>query len=129
MKRDLGLIRKILLRFEETDKDRLSAKAILIEGHTEQEIMFHIELMKDGDLLEHKISRPEFPVGGVRFDHGLRPTMKGYDFLDSVRDAEVWRRTKEASAKIGGVSIEFAWEIAKGFGRQIIKEKLGFDIS
>ncbi len=50
------------------------------------------------------------------------------NFLNSIRDPEVWKLTREGAAKVGGVGIEFLWEIAKAYGKQQIKEKLGLEL-
>ena len=131
MKRDMELVRAILFCFEQSEKDRIDPKAIQVEGYTSEEVRFHIELMKEGGLLHHEIATPTTASGEpfrTRIDLGLRPTMQGYDFLDSVRDPEVWRRTKEGAAKVGGVGVEFLWELGKAYTKQVIKERLGFEL-
>ena len=54
-----------------------------------------------------------------------RLTYRGHEFLDTIRDEEVWRRTKAGVTKMGGASIELLWEIGKAYGKQVAQEKLG----
>lgn len=131
MKRDMDLIRAILLHFEAAEKPRLSSKSLVLDGWSGEQIAFHIELMKEAQLLDHQVVRPQFSDGGymrAAFDMGLRPTMKGYELLDSIRDPDLWRKTKEAGTRIGGAGVELLWEIAKGIAKQQMKTKLGIDI-
>lgn len=131
MKRDLNLVREILLHFENVDKPRVSIKSLVFEGHSAEAIAFHVELMKEAELLDHLVDRPNLGIGRpsmVSFDMGIRPTMKGYDFLDSVRDPEIWRQTKSAANKVGGATFDFIIEIAKGVARQVLKERLGIEV-
>jgi len=56
-----------------------------------------------------------------------RLTMEGHDFLDTVRDPEIWRRTKQGATKAGGWTIGLLAE----FGRAVLKQKAkeyGFDL-
>ena len=53
---------------------------------------------------------------------------EGCEFLDTVRSPEVWRRTKEAAGKVGGVSIAVLADIAKATAKILIKEHLGLDL-
>ena len=48
-------------------------------------------------------------------------TWRGHDFLDSVRDPEIWRKTKEGATKAGGFTLDLLMDLAKA----IIKAKLG----
>jgi hypothetical protein len=52
----------------------------------------------------------------------------GHEFLDLVRNPEVWRRTKAGATKAGGTGVEFLWELAKAYGRQVLKERTGIDL-
>ena len=58
----------------------------------------------------------------------LELTWNGNEFLEAVRDPEVWRRTKEGAQRAGSASVEFIWEMAKAYGKHVIKERLGLDL-
>jgi hypothetical protein len=58
----------------------------------------------------------------------LELSWQGYEFLDSVRDPEIWRRTKEGMNKAGTFGVDFAWQIAKAYGKHVVKERLGLEI-
>jgi hypothetical protein len=48
-------------------------------------------------------------------------TWKGHEFLDDIRDPDIWSKTKERAKGIGSVGVQFIWEIAKAE----IKKRLG----
>lgn len=131
MKRDLDLIRSLLLRLEEVQKRPLTTHtlpfghaSLAVEGHTADEIGHALELMVDAGFLE--VQGSGFAGGGSILFHRL--TWQGCEYLDDVRDPEVWRRTKEGASKVGGASLSFAWEMAKAYGKQVAKERLGLDL-
>jgi Hypothetical protein (DUF2513) len=119
VRRDIDLVREILLRLESLDAGSgapipldVGEGPIEISGYTKKQIAYHLRIMADGGLIE--VQHPGFQGPGdtriPRFG-GLR--WVGHEFLDDVRDPETWRATKQKIAKLGGVSLQFAWEIAK----------------
>lgn len=59
----------------------------------------------------------------------LQLTWQGHEFLETVRDPEVWARTKEGAQKAGNFGLQFVVEIAKAYGKHVVKERLGIDLS
>jgi hypothetical protein len=55
----------------------------------------------------------------------LELTWPGHEYLDRVRDSEIWRRTKESAAQIGSFSIETLGMLAKGFVKTKIEQHTG----
>lgn len=131
MRRNLDLIRSLLLRLEELH-DRPFAtwtipygdEDLAVEGHSPGEIAHALQLMVEAGLIETEGS-------GFSADGSLlfqRLSWQGCEYLDDVRDPEVWRRTKEGASKIGGASLSFVWEMAKAYGKHVAKERLGLDL-
>jgi Hypothetical protein (DUF2513) len=121
VKLDKDLVRDILLAVEEAPAP-ISWKAILAEGDPRQDILLeHLKLVEE----------PGFITGTVVALHGYRMmesiclTYKGHEFLDTIRDNEVWRRTKSGAEKAGVAGIGFVVEMAKAYGKQVITERLG----
>ncbi len=50
----------------------------------------------------------------------LRITWDGHEYLDSVRDPDIWDKTKLGAEKVGGFSLDVMKALAKG----LIKKKL-----
>ncbi|KAB7782898.1 DUF2513 domain-containing protein [Methylorubrum populi] len=128
MRRDLDLIRELLLRLEnfevapgEMEIASSDAEALAVEGYTAEQIAHHLIWLLDGGLV----------VGENEFDGSIgfrRLSWQGCEYLDAVRDPEVWRRTKEGVSTVGGAGMSFAWEITKAYGKQLAKDRLGLDL-
>jgi hypothetical protein len=119
MKRDLDLIRKILLKLEEHEHGRFTGK-MEIEGYTEEQIGYHqylainAGLAMGGDTTTMHSPSPSAAVS--------RLTPEGHDFLDDTRDETVWNETQQSALKVGGtVSLAVAVELAK----DLVMRKLG----
>jgi DNA-binding transcriptional ArsR family regulator len=126
----MGLIRELLLKLESLPTPRGAVFSIMpddpevsVDGYSGDEIDYHLSLLREAGLIECPGSQP---MGGITFS---RLSWQGHEFLDTVRNPEIWRETKSGVAKIGGASAEFVWEIAKGYVKHLAKEKLGIDVS
>lgn len=58
----------------------------------------------------------------------VRLTMAGHEYLDSIRDDKVWRRTKTAAQTIGSFSLEALSALARGFMREKIRKHTGIEV-
>ena len=104
MKRDMDLIRDILLRMEEHDfaSDADSGSNWRLdkefEGHSEAEVMYHIGLLYKAGFIE------AYDASTAREDYyepsGI--TWQGHEFIDAARNQTVWNGAKEAATKYGG---------------------------
>jgi len=83
------------------------------EGWDHEMVARHVGLMIDAGLLDGELTR--FSGGG--FDAYVRElTWDGYDFLDSVRDDEVWQNTRKSIAgAVGSASFEVIKAVATAF--------------
>ncbi len=102
MKRDLDLLRDILLFIEEQDQSNwalISEWGDLydIEPRTLNQ---HIQLLNEAEFIEIA------DISDVTYDgqrlYPKRITMAGYDYLDNVRDPKIWKATKKSLQKLGG---------------------------
>lgn len=104
MKRDMDLIRQILLKLEEHEHgyapDRLK-----VAGCSDEQLGYHIHLMGQAGLLEvidvtHNASTSPQTIP-------TRITWDGHEFLDAARSDTIWVRAKERLAgTLGSVSID-----------------------
>jgi hypothetical protein len=120
MKRDIDLIRKLLLHFEEKPNDKVE-ECPQIEGYSELEIGYHLLLMDEADLLrcERVMSSSSDRVIKV-FPFSL--TWQGHEFLEASRNDNIWKSAlKLAGDKLGVIP----FEILKVLLLKMIKEKLG----
>jgi len=60
--------------------------------------------------------------------HTYRISWAGHEFLDTVRDPDIWRQTKEGASKLGSWSVKVLGELAIGFVK-LKAHQLGLPIS
>ena len=124
MKRDMDLIRLILLRVEEQDPNTSSYESITIDGYTSDEVREHIKLLANAGM----ISDVHHDLDGNVWVRSI--TWDGYDYLDKVRDNTIWKKTKDTIKEKGlplifdtikTISSAFITAAAEGVANSIIK--------
>tara|TARA_R110002072_G_scaffold163702_1_gene316536 strand:+ start:76 stop:459 length:384 start_codon:yes stop_codon:yes gene_type:complete len=125
MKRDMDLIRTILLEAEKVSERNIvrRQKPFEVKVASEAVLLDHMNLMQNAGLLSN--FRNQF---GDEQKDSLSITWAGYEFLETVRDDEIWREAKNVAQKAGGFSIEILGEIAKGLIKTQIKRLTGVEI-
>ena len=94
MKRDMDLIRLLLLEVESGEKPEA------MENYTEEQILYHCELAIEADLLVGRVVHGG--TGGVAAARIQRLSWIGHEFLDAARDQEVWNQAKRQVLEKGG---------------------------
>ena len=108
MKRDMDLIRTILLKIEEQGDPQLR-RVPTIQGADEHTVRSHVGLLLDAGLVR-AIDASTYSSRDY-LEIGL--TWEGHEFLDNIRDPEIWRKTKSGAKKVGSFSIGILAEIAR----------------
>lgn len=129
MRLDRDLVRDLLFALEAKQDFQIRTRDELIpEGRERDEVGYALLKMYEAGFITGEVIRssttPERIIEVMPFEL----TFKGHEFLDTVRDNEVWRRTKQGVEKAGGASITFVWELAKAYGKQALNERLGIQI-
>lgn len=129
MKRDMDLIRAIVLKLEGLD---LKPGGIVIfsniesdfpiDGYTAQEIKYHVDLIIKAGWIDTANAKL---INGFGF-RALE--WSGHDFADSVRDDKIWASTKNGALNAGGFTLDLLTDLAKGFIRKKISEQTGVAI-
>lgn len=121
LKRDLNLIRNMLLRIEELNstKQKITIENFLDLCADPALISLHIELLIDSNYIE--TSEPIY-CGVIKDFLIYRITSDGYDYLDSIRENSIWERTENMLFKVGGSA---ALDVVKSVAVSIIKTRLG----
>ena len=104
MKRDLELIRKILLHFEKDEEikvinyqDILDEKKLQIEGYDGRTIVEHLNLLFEANYIN---GEPEMSnTGRLYAVHPFRLTWEGHEFLDATRNESLFQKAIEISKK------------------------------
>ena len=130
MTRDMDLVRDLLLQIEADPKLNGIGMYVVgtdagegrfeVPGRSNQEVVYHLRQLIEAGYIKGKLT-----LTGAGFS---QLTWQGHELLDSIRDPEAWRRTKEGARKVGSASLDFMWQLAKAYGKQLAKEKLGLDL-
>ena len=127
MKRDMDLIRLILLKIEEQHQSTAIFN-LSIDGYEKETVAYHCKLLHEAGLISNykgfyaSGQLQEFSVSGLTWD--------GYDYLDKVRDDSVWKKTKNAITQKGlplifdtikTIANAFITAAAEGLATSIIK--------
>jgi len=120
MKRDMDLVRKLLLYLEDTvDYKPLRSSDIAIGGYSDAQIGYHLRILADGGLIDVIDTNS---MGSKTFGCFVKDiTWKGHEFLDAVRDDGVWSHTMEKLKPLGSASLEVVKSVAIAY----IGSKLG----
>ena len=102
MKRDMDLVRSILLELEKMNEFGLPTP-INLPDFKPSEISYHVLIMYEAGLLDAKerscdIRSPEW--------YPIRMTWLGHEFLDASREPKRWEKAKEIALGAGGVTLE-----------------------
>jgi len=102
MKRDMDLVRRILLAIEGGEHG-VAPQPLLIDGYTDEQIGYHVYIMIQGGLLEGSV---------VSMMEGPSPeaiassmTWAGHEFIESARDEKRWKEARGLLEKVGGAAI------------------------
>lgn len=120
MKRDMELVRDLLLYIESDPRldgtlwiSPDNPEEMGITNHSIEEVAYHLTMLVEAGMIKGNTTM-EVPVIS-------KLTWEGHEFLDDIRDPDIWHKTKERVKGLSSVGIAFIWEIAKAE----IKTKLG----
>ena len=118
MKRDMDLVRAILITIEEHEKG-FAPHNIEIQGYSEEQIGYHIYLMGQAGLLEVSDASS---IGGdspQAIPHSV--TWNGHEFLANAREERNWLQAKKLMKGAGEVSFHI-WQAVL---TKIVTQSLG----
>ena len=121
MKRDMDLVRVILMRVEERTKTKM--RDLLPDPDDEEErqrYSYHIKMLVDERLLD---GRAFSSMKNTDWSD-LELRWPGHEFLNTLRDPSVWEKTKEVSRKAGGGGLQVMLEIGRTIIVEAAKEQL-----
>ena len=133
MKRDMELVREMLFAIEDGGGWFPGADSLKIEGRDEDNIRYHLAILVDADIV-HRETMTVYKGRGLSAvkisdrPGSYRMTWAGHDFLDTVRDPEVWKRTKSGASKLGGLAFGAFKDMATAYAKHVAKERLGLDL-
>ncbi|WP_339674791.1 DUF2513 domain-containing protein [Cyclobacterium marinum] len=91
MKRDLELIKKILLWLEEDDDPFNPKNTVFLKNVEKEEFYYHLKLLWQGELVEAKVINNN--SGEYYYPTAL--TWEGHEFLDALKNDTAWAKLKK----------------------------------
>jgi hypothetical protein len=90
VKRDMELVRKVLLAAQDGNQNRA------IEGYTEDQILYHKDLvirhrLAEGTVMPDSTKATEVPAAV----YIRKLTWEGHDFIDAIADESNWNKVKD----------------------------------
>ncbi len=122
MERDMDTVREVLCKI--SDAPGKPGHQILVEGKSPEEaekILYHVALLEQAGLLTGVSLADMTSTGWANLDL----TWAGHDFIDAIRDPQVWRETKKGLEGVGSFTFDLAKALAKGFIKKKIEEHTG----
>lgn len=127
MKRDMDLVRSIMLQIDEAPK-HVKFGTLVGPGADQDTIdlyAYHVRMLTDevgfvSGIDAKTLSGPNWLK--------LELTWRGHEFLDQIRDPAIWAAAKAGAKKAGGFSLELIGELAKGLIKTQIKKHTGVDL-
>lgn len=125
MKRDLDLIRQIMLALEEKmeyGKNFQSAQLIEVmqdKTLSAEKLAYHIGLLVESDFIRAKEYKY---LSGEPTDYLINTiTSQGQDFVDTIRQDTTWNKIKEKASKIRDFTLSLLIDI----GKEYLKKQIG----
>lgn len=98
MKRDMDLVREILLKLEDGSvKGRQWLDDQSIKGYSRIQVWHHVKIMQDAGLVDTR----RFATYAVTMWIPTELTWKGHDFLEAARNPDTWDKVKKIALEKG----------------------------
>lgn len=119
MKRDMDLARKILFAIEKSADDTRSSIRLPEREYATLHLSHHIRLLKEAGFIHAVEAFHSLSATTAWVPHSL--TWQGYDFLNLVRDEEVWKAIKAEQVRLGN---ELPTELIVEFASSLMRNKI-----
>ena len=122
MKRDMELIRERLLEIETNGASPIGwVEGIEIPGYSTEQINHHVWLLWEAGFIDALDNSSQ----GNPCYYPRCLTWQGHEFLDAIRNRDIWQKTKDIVGKAGTATVSAIFEVAIGIGRERIQQALG----
>lgn len=124
MKRDLDLVRAILVTAEDSLKAVTEEELLELDGDIHK-LAFHVELMSEHGLIVGNVTYDGFRTQPLSIEID-RVTWQGFDYLDAIRSPKVWNRAKKVIGKsVGETSLSVVKQTCQAIAWQMIQQQIG----
>jgi hypothetical protein len=122
MKRDMDLVREILLAVEGSD-DIVNIEQFVNEERSLDFVGYHVKMMEDAGLVYASVQDAD---DGVYCGMITNLTWEGQDYLASIKDDGVWTKTRKVIKEtVGSTTLSLTKSIALKIAEQAIRDELG----
>jgi len=97
MKRDMDLVRELLLYSENATPGRNGWIVVSIPGRSQTETAYHLQLMTEAGLIQTQHVR----TNSGHYWYPTSITWSGHDFLETARNDTIWAKAKQKLLEIG----------------------------
>lgn len=125
MKRDLNLIRNILLETEAAPSDTLTVYDIADKYHVDPDLVaYQLDLLAEAGFLKVRGLTIAWTPDTRKYDDERinRLTLEGHNYLDAIRNDTVWQNTL---AELRNIGVSVSFEIVKEIASNYLKRMLG----
>jgi hypothetical protein len=124
MKRDLDLVRKILLMSEDAPGRIDEVKLAALDDDADK-LAFHVQLMAEHGLIVGSVTYDGFRTRPLSIEVH-RVTWQGFDYLDAIRSPKVWDKAKRVIAEsVGETSLSVVKQTCQAIAWQMIQQQIG----
>lgn len=136
MKRDPEILREMLLQVEASSFSNVPSatddwKEFRFPSVTHNILRHHAQLLLERGFLREGsviLNAPDFNGRPVTTFLPDAMTDHGHEFLESVRDPEIWRKTKSGAENVGSFNLDLLKQIALGLIKTKLKAHTGLDM-
>ena len=124
MKLNHDCIRKLLLYFEDTLDccSELELSNFALDGFSKEDTLYSIKKLTEAGFISTQL------VDDVTDDIFIivkEITWEGHKFLDTIRDNQVWRETKNILSRVSSCSVSFASTVASQVLTNLVTQYMG----
>ena len=109
MKRDMDLVRKILIKIEEDwGYEYLGPeREIKIEGYSDSAIHYHLRIMVEAELITSIFPEGLSDISSTYIQYPPEIiTWEGHEFLEGIRKEETWEKIKKEATNLSFAAIK-----------------------
>jgi hypothetical protein len=123
MNRNWDTIKEILTRLEDLTLEENALQLSSFSNDRSAEISYHMVLMIEAGLVNGEMSKVLNRTPHDFFARRL--TWQGHEFLDSIRDDNVWQKTKKSFASSGlSMTIDLVKAVATDIAASLLKSTM-----
>lgn len=110
MKRDMDLVRKILIKMEKDwgyEYLLQSGRKIRIEGYPDSAVHYHLRIMIEAGLITSVFPEGDSNVNSTYIQYPPEIiTWEGQEFLEAIREERTWEKLKKEAMNLSFVAIK-----------------------